>query len=296
MNPPGVERSDEPTASERWRASPRWLRAVVVLVAALAVIELGSSLVSGVFGSSPSGDQDSSSFGTSSSGVAAVTQLLAEHGHAVDRSTVPVSGADLPADTTLFVVDPVGWTPPDTTAVRSLLARGGHVVVAGQPPAGLATAMFPGGDPPGWQDLPAGPGPTARSIGSSSVVDGISQVSIGIEGSVGTVGDAGVILSGADAPFAVAGRAETDGGPQSVLIGSSTFLTNGALDRVDNAAFALNLAGPSGRPVVFDEYDHGYGRAGSGLAGLPRWWRWGLGLALAAMACGSSRPPVGSVR
>jgi hypothetical protein len=60
-------------------------------------------------------------------------------------------------------------------------------------------------------------------------------------------------------------------------------LTNASLDRLDNAALALNLAGPSTRTVVFDEYDHGYGRTGTGLSGLPIWWRTGLALALAAI-------------
>jgi hypothetical protein len=68
-----------------------------------------------------------------------------------------------------------------------------------------------------------------------------------------------------------------------VLLASADPFTNAALASRDNAAFALNLAGPGSRPVVFDEFDHGYGRTGSGLAGLPDWWRWGLGLALGAV-------------
>jgi len=75
----------------------------------------------------------------------------------------------------------------------------------------------------------------------------------------------------------------SSGGPNSVFLASSTFMTNAALAHDDNAAFALNLAGPSGRGVAFDEFDHGYGLTGTGLAGLPVWWRWGLGLALLAV-------------
>jgi len=71
--------------------------------------------------------------------------------------------------------------------------------------------------------------------------------------------------------------------PNSVFLASSTCMTNAALADADNAAFVLNLAGPPSRAAVFDEFDHGYGRRGTGLAGLPEWWRWGLGLALVAV-------------
>jgi hypothetical protein len=60
-------------------------------------------------------------------------------------------------------------------------------------------------------------------------------------------------------------------------------MTNAALAEHDNAAFAINLAGQTSQRVVFDEFDHGYGRTGTGLAGLPEWWRWGLALVLAAV-------------
>ncbi len=67
-----------------------------------------------------------------------------------------------------------------------------------------------------------------------------------------------------------------------VLLASSSPLHNGSLGRADNAALALDLT-PAGSTVVFDEYDHGFGRPGAGLAGLPASWRWGLGFALLAV-------------
>jgi hypothetical protein len=61
-------------------------------------------------------------------------------------------------------------------------------------------------------------------------------------------------------------------------------LENGLLGAGDNAEHALELAGATQRPVVFDEGIHGFGQA-SGLAALPgRWWLAIVGLALAAAA------------
>jgi hypothetical protein len=141
--------------------------------------------------------------------------------------------------------------------------------------------MFGMGSVPRWQPAPAG---TAHAVGSSPLLDGVERVSAGTQGSIATPGSARVILAAADHRlFAVTGNAVPTGGPQSVLLASSTFMTNAALDRDDNAALALNLAGPPSRAVLFDEYDHGYGRTGTGLAGLPVFWRWGLALALAAI-------------
>jgi hypothetical protein len=71
----------------------------------------------------------------------------------------------------------------------------------------------------------------------------------------------------------------TPGRGSLVLLASSSPLQNGALGQADNAAFALDLV-PAGSTVVFDEYDHGFGHAGSGLAGLPAAWRWGLAFVL----------------
>jgi hypothetical protein len=67
-----------------------------------------------------------------------------------------------------------------------------------------------------------------------------------------------------------------------VLLASSAPLQNAQLAEVDDAAFALDLAAPTAAPVAFDEYDHGLGRAGTGLAGLPAHWKAGLVLVLLA--------------
>jgi hypothetical protein len=281
VNEPGTDLPDQRTATERWRSIPRRWRAVLLAIAALVVGELGWSVVGGIVGSAPAGSGQSSAFGTSSSGVAALTQLFAAHGHSVERSTRPVSESGLPADCTLFVVDPVGWTDADTVAVHRFVEAGGHFVLAGPPPShALLMAMFGARTLPRWQPTPS---ETAHPVGSSPVVAGITQVSGGNTGSIALTGSAVAVLAGAHSVFAVSSPGPISEAPASVFLASSTPLTNASLADQDNAALALNLAGPASRSVVFDEYDHGYGHTGGGLAGLPVWWRWGLVLALGAV-------------
>jgi hypothetical protein len=65
------------------------------------------------------------------------------------------------------------------------------------------------------------------------------------------------------------------------LLADGSPLQNRLLSHADNAQFALDLAGPSGRPIVFVESVHGYGLA-RGLSALPaQWW---LSLALLTLA------------
>jgi hypothetical protein len=73
-----------------------------------------------------------------------------------------------------------------------------------------------------------------------------------------------------------------------IPVTSPSFLQNAALTSGDNAFRSLALAGPSARPVYFDETVHGYGPA-TGLAALPeRWWfaivAFGLALAVWALS------------
>jgi hypothetical protein len=65
------------------------------------------------------------------------------------------------------------------------------------------------------------------------------------------------------------------------LLADTSPLTNELLGTDDDAALGLALAGPAGRPVVFAESVHGYGRA-NGLSALPTGWRVALAGLLAA--------------
>jgi hypothetical protein len=73
---------------------------------------------------------------------------------------------------------------------------------------------------------------------------------------------------------------------QSAITGTtrpSSPLENASLARADNAAFGLDLAGPAGAAVAFDEYDHLQTSPGSGIADLPGHWQLALLLGLAAV-------------
>jgi hypothetical protein len=86
-----------------------------------------------------------------------------------------------------------------------------------------------------------------------------------------------------------------------VALADPSPLQNGALALDDDAAFGLAVTGDPGRPVLFAEGPHGYGR-GEGLAALPRRWRLalaGLGLAAAVWLLARSRrlgPPEDEAR
>jgi len=274
---PGVE--PVPTAAERWRAIPRFGRVALLLAAVVVGAELALSLVGGIAGSVPAGSGSSSSFSTDASGVGAYAQLLVNRGYSVTKSTQPVSDLNLPTAATLVVLDPTSWTTSDSSTVATFVRAGGHVVVAGQPPGeGLQAALFGPGPVPHWHSQTSG---TAHPVVAGPVVAGVDQVSSGSIGSLVPAGRAEAILAGSHLTFGVAD--EITGQPHAIELASSALFTNRLLAQRDNAALALNLAGPVGQPVVFDEYDNGYGRTGDGLAGLPAWWRWGLGLALAAV-------------
>ncbi len=284
--PFGAEPVETRTAPERWRAIPIGWRLLLVAVAAVVVIELGSSLVTGIAGNAPAGDQASSSFSTAPSGVGAMAQLLGARGHPVVHDTAPLPSQSLPRDAVLFVIDPTSWTRADTTAVARLVRSGVRAVMVGRPPAGLVGALFGAAGTPGWEARSSG---VARPATASSLTAGLATVSSGPSGSF-EPGTASVVLVGPHGDLAISSARESNGtrpganAPDVVMVASSTPFINAALSERDNAAFVLNLAGPVSRSVVFDEYDHGYGRTGSGLAGLPSWWRWGLGVALLAVA------------
>jgi hypothetical protein len=79
---------------------------------------------------------------------------------------------------------------------------------------------------------------------------------------------------------AIAAAARVGAG-RVVLLADSSPLQNRYLDRADDAAFALRVAGASSRRVVFLEAYHGYGRS-SGVAAIPSRWR--VALLFAALA------------
>ena len=265
--------------AERWRRTPRRWRVVLAALALLVLAELASSIISGLGGGSAASGH-SSTFDSSATGTEAFGQLLSLRGHAVERITTPLAEQPLPRGSTLFVLDPTSWTGADTAVVARALADGRRVVLGGRPPGtGVLRSLLGTDSAPMWRLDSSG---TAYPVPGGPAFAGVSRVVVPGTGSYagGSIDANGrAVLTGPGGVLAVVAGQR---GPL-VLLASSSCLTNESLGRADDAAFALDLAGPGTTPVFFDEYDHGFGRGGTGLAGLPGRWRWGLAIALLAL-------------
>jgi hypothetical protein len=279
LTAPGLSPSP-PSAPERWRSIPLGWRIVLIILAAVACVELASSAVSGVAGGGSGAAGPSSSYDSSASGTEALAQLLTERGHHVDRLTVALGAAQLPAGSTIFILDPTSWSASDTQTLMRALSHGDRVVLGGRSPGpGVLRSLLGVASAPLWRSPPAG--------SAHPVVDlpEVAHVGTVVATGGGTFampsprdGEPVPLLRGPGGILALVAQ----GRGTIVLLASSSPFHNGSLGRADNAALALDLT-PPGSPVVFDEYDHGFGRPGAGLAGLPASWRWGLGFALLAV-------------
>ena len=270
----------------RWRLLPAGWKVTLVIVGVVvlagALIKLTSVLTEG---SSPGGP-DSSSFSPGPTGLSAFSGLLTRNGDHVSQFTSPLGSSAFPAGSTVVVAAPTSWQTADSMTLERILESGGTVVIAGQPPAGLLSALSPVGSPQ-WsaEELTH-----AATVGSGPLVFGVSQVDSTGPGAWSTTGDASPLL----ASGGTGGTSGTSGtfGDQylalSVHVGAGTLvllsspapLQNRLIGEADNAAFSLDITSKS---VVFDEYDHGYGRPGNGVGGLPGSWKAALLLALAAV-------------
>lgn len=220
---------------------------------------------------------DSSSFSPAPDGLAAFGELLARSGDHVVKVTSPLAQVALPSGSTVVVAAPTSWQSADSAALARVLNAGGNVVVAGQPPAGLLSALLGNSQGPQWS---ASQLPSSSSVGSGPLVFGVKQVDSAGPGSWTATGKTTALLVSGGDYLAVSARV---GAGTLVLLSSPAPLQNRLIGQADNAAFAIDIAGSGGRPVLFDEYDHGYGRAGSGVGGLPASWKAALLLAFVAV-------------
>ncbi len=268
-----------PSATERWRRLPLRWRAVVIALAAVIAIYFASSLVSGVYETpttTPSGP--SSSLDTSSEGTAALARLLAGEHDPVASLTVPLPDASLPRNGTLFVLDPAGSLTPSLGPLERFVSGGGRLVLGGEQPQSTVRALLGTAAAPLWEPGSSG---TAHPVDAGPLNAGITTVLGGQSGAFRAPAPPGlsVVLLGPGGALALAASV---GAGSVVLLASTVPLQNSQLAEADDAAFGLDLAGSPGTPVSFDEYDHGLGRAGTGLDGLPGHWKAALVLALLA--------------
>jgi uncharacterized protein DUF4350 len=221
----------------------RGWKITIAIVAAIVAFNLLLRLLGSFTGGTPGGPQGSS-YATQRSGVAAYATLLGRTHHVVDQSRDLPHSAKLDTRDTVMLLDPPSVTKRDVRALRDFVQRGGRLVLAGN-----------------VRGLAAG-----RTAGPRVVhVRGLTLLTNGRRWKRGSYDFTRRIGNGT--VFALA-----DASP----------LENRLLDRRDNAAFGLQLAG-EGRHVVFLESYHGYGRS-SGLGALPLAWKLLLpGLALAVL-------------
>jgi hypothetical protein len=249
-----------PQPSTAWRG---WVAAgIAVLLAFLVFGVLADAFLPG-----PQGPPESS-YATSPSGVAAWAELLTRAGHPVGQVRRTVAGSELAGASTLIVLGASEMTPAATRSLERFLRRGGRLVVGGGQPARVMAALL--GSAPGWS--PAGP---RRFAVADSALPGVTNIVTLGRGSF--AGAPGLLVTRR------LGRGQLD------VLADASPLENQLLARADNAQLALDLAGPSRRPVAFDEALHGYGQA-TGLAAIPaRWWLTFAGLALAGGAWAVAR-------
>lgn len=247
---------------DRWRRLGRTTRAGLVVGTALVAVNLTlGALDSATRGADPAGPV-SSSFSTNHQGLAAYAELLARAGHGTLPQRGALAKAQLDPRDTVVVLDAGDISDADVEALRPFVGAGGRLVAGGTDPQWLR-GFLP--DFPGW--APSGTHSPAAQVGGATY-------------RLRTAGQGRFLAGDVDGSQVV--EATVDGGTILALADASP-LQNKLLDRADNAAFGLALAGDRGRPVVFAEGVHGYGRA-SGIGAIPDRWKIAIvGTLLAAL-------------
>ncbi len=275
--------TDQPANGSRWRElkrfgnlSPR-TRALMVAVAVLLAIFVLGQLANGMIGGPAPSGPDSSSYATTSSGLAAYETLVSQFGHPVQRVTTPLSKASAPAHSVIIIAHPSGAVFGEVPAIRRLLDSGDTVVLTGVRSVPTIQALL------GPSRAPAlsAAGNTLYYASSSALTSRhIIKVAATGSGSWSSAGSSRSLLRASGGSLAVTTRV---GSGRLIMISDSSCLQNQFLDRQDNAAFGLYLAGRPGSTVVFDEYVHGYGVGSSNaVSAIPVRWKWGLLLAVLA--------------
>jgi hypothetical protein len=240
----------------------------VILVLNLAARALDES----VGGGQPRG-RPGSSFATTGTGVAAYASLLREYGYATRHQRGRLDESTFVPEQTLIVLEPQTVTEDDTATMLRFVTEGGRLVIGGEAPSylrGLRDA------PPEWsRQAPERYADLDPSLAPARHVETAARGSWTDTGS-----RRDLVRQGTNTLV----TAEAVGDGEIVFVADPSFIENGRLDRADNAAVALALAGPPGRDVVFAEGVHGYDER-AGLAAIPtRWKIAGLALAIAAVA------------
>lgn len=245
-------------------AEGRRLRGLLLAAAGLVIVAnlvaaVWERLARGEVVSGPNG----SSYVTAGNGSAALAELLERLGVRVERLRRPILTGTLDPREALVVLDPgfSGYGRSEVAAVRRFLEGGGLLIYGGFPAPSLFASL--------GVDLEWSPaGATEMSpVAGTATAPGIDRVEGSGFGSFRQIGEATPLLAASDL---IVAAAVPVGRGRLVALADASPLANDHIGRADNALLAVSLT--EGRPVVFDEYRHGFG--GQGLYGsLPARWR-----------------------
>jgi hypothetical protein len=267
------------TFAATWRRLPLLGKFALCFVGVAIAYQITNSVVGGIRGSSNQITSRASSFDTSSSGTAALAQLFNENGHSVSQLSEPLSTQTLQSQLTVFSLDSPHWSRSNTAGVAEVLGRGGTVVVTGRHSTVAMLELLAPDTRVSWRNTSVGEANVQSSTPFSRNVSTLNSSGAG-SFDIGNLSSNEYILArSSNSILAVA--VHTKG--WLIAIASSSVFFNSQLAHADNAAFALNLVSAAHSSVAFDEYSHGVGHAGSGLAGLPGPWRYGLFVVLLAI-------------
>ncbi|MGH2808214.1 MAG: DUF4350 domain-containing protein [Actinomycetota bacterium] len=250
-------------------AAWRWIIGILAVVVAINAL-LG--LLDSAFGG-PGGPR-SSSYATAPEGVAAYAELLAHSGYPVTPVRGEIADATVAPGATMFVLDPGALPPDDLDALKDHVRAGGTLVIGGGAP-GWARELFE--REPDW--TPSG-AIAAEALAPVPETNGVMRVRAAGEGNWSDPGGGLPVLGTSGMTLAIVGVL---GEGRVVALADASPLQNRFLDRADNAAFGLALAGDRGTPAYFAEGVHGYGTS-TGIGAIPTRWKWTLGyLTIAAL-------------
>ena len=260
---------------DRWRALRPWAKFLLAAGTALLAFNVGVSVLNTITGGSGPAGPTSSSYATSPTGLAALAELLADHGHPVRRIRTTLDRATLDPGATLVLADAGAGGPAELDAVGRFVVAGGRLVVTGTGAADLVGALAgTGPDPSGRSATPAEPLVVAREVAGVEEVVG--------DGNGAFTADTGAALPLLGSPRAVLAAVAAVGRGRVVALADTSPWHNRHLDEADNAAFALAVFGEAGRAVHFAEAPHGYGTA-EGLGAFPPAWKWAAAIGVLAV-------------
>ena len=217
-----------------------------------------------------------STYSAQSGGAKAAFLALRDSGYAVRRWERPPGELPMDGTATLVLAEPNGVsTPAEREAVRRFVTNGGRVIATG-----VGAILF-------IPDAAALPNPRAAVTFKRIQARAPSPITraaavITLDPAAHWLADsAGVVLYGDDQARVVEYRV---GGGQVIWWASPTPLTNAGITEPGNLEFTLACLGDRSRPIVWDEYFHGYRDSLAGSIAVSRFRLLILPLALGLFA------------